>query len=329
MLIVADARTGQLVAQSPAMRTLFAKAGRVARSESTILITGETGVGKERLACWLHEHSPRAARTFMPVNCATFPDTLLDTHLFGHVRGAFTGAVQESAGLFEAASGGTLFLDEIGEVSAAVQGKLLRVLQEREVQRVGEWRFRPIDVRLIAATNRDLEEEVAQGRFRKDLFFRLRVVGLHIPPLRERPGDLPILVRECLARMGSRLGRPIHEYATEAWACLLRYDWPGNVRELEDAIEEACQVAVGTEIQVEDLPDAVRRGWAARPPPAVCASRAERSLADVEQLQIDAVLERHRGHRRRAAEELGISLSTLKRKLRRRRCSPSSDDHGM
>src|SRR5439155_6703005 len=174
----------------------------------------------------------------------------------------------------------------------------------------------------------DMEEEVAQGRFRKDLFFRLSVVGLHIPPLRERPGDLPILVRECLARMGSRLGRPINEYATEAWACLLRYDWPGNVRELENAIEEACQVAVGSEIQLEDLPDAVRRGSAPRPPPAVRPSPDRRSLADVEQLQIDAVLERHRGHRRRTAEELGISLSTLKRKLRRRWRSPSSDDHG-
>jgi len=174
---VADAPTGPLVAESPAMRTLFAKAERVARSESTILITGETGVGKERMACWVHAHSPRAASTFMPVNCATFPATLLDTHLFGHVRGAFTGAVQAAAGLFETAAGGTLFLDEIGEVSPAVQGKLLRVLEEQKVQRVGEWRVRPIDVRLIAATNRDLNEEVAQGRFRKDLLFRLRVVA--------------------------------------------------------------------------------------------------------------------------------------------------------
>jgi transcriptional regulator with PAS, ATPase and Fis domain len=303
------------------MRRLFEKAGRVAPRETTVLITGETGVGKERMARWLHAHSRRAGRRFVPVNCGAFPDTLLDTHLFGHVRGAFTGAVQESAGIFEAAAGGTLFLDEIGDVSSAMQVKLLRVLQEREVQRVGEWRLRPVDVRLIAATNRVLQDEVAQGRFRADLFYRLHVVELHIPPLRERPDDLRRLAGEFLARTTACHRQPIAGYAPDAWECLLRYDWPGNVRELENAIEAACTWATGSEIEVEDLPDAVQRGSvSAAPAPA---SREGRPLDDLEQAYIDGVLQRHQGSRSRAAEELGISLSTLKRKLRRYRPLPA------
>jgi transcriptional regulator with PAS, ATPase and Fis domain len=317
---VSDApERSDLEVQSPAMRELLAKAARVASSKSTILITGETGVGKERLARWLHAHSGRAAGGFVAVNCATFPDTLLDTHLFGHARGAFTGAIQESPGIFEAATGGTLFLDEIGEVSPAVQAKLLRVLQEREVRRVGEWRLRPVDVRLIAATNRHLEDEVQRGRFREDLFYRVRVVRLHIPPLRERRGDLPSLARELLAHMAAREQRPITGYAPQALACLLRYDWPGNVREFENAIEEACASATGSEIQLEDLPDTIRPGSLPHELPAVGPAREGRRLADLERAHIDMVLEQHRGHRRRAAEELGISLSTLKRRLRRHR----------
>src|SRR5579864_6385726 len=254
--------------QSPAMRELFERAARIAPSESTVLVTGETGVGKERLARWLHEHSHRAARKFVPVNCAAIPDTLLDTHLFGHTRGAFTGAVNDSVGLFEAASGGTLFLDEIGEVSPAMQSKLLRVLQERQVHRVGDWHPRPINVRLIAATNRNLEDEVALGRFRKDLFYRLRVIKLHIPPLRERLGDLWVLARDLLQREAAQHQRPVTGYTSQALACLLSYDWPGSVRELENAIEEACQMARGSEIRVEDLPDTVRPASESRPQPA-------------------------------------------------------------
>jgi two-component system response regulator HydG len=308
-------RAGGLEGLSPLMRQVYAKAAHVAPQDTSILITGETGVGKERLAQWLHAHSQRASRAFVPVNCAAFPDTLLDTHLFGYARGAFTGAVHESAGLFEVAGGGTLFLDEIGDVSPAMQAKLLRVLQEREVHRVGEWRHRPIDVRLIAATNRRLEDEIAQGRFRRDLFHRLRVVGLHIPPLRERPGDLRILARDLLESAAARLHRSVSGYASDAWGCLLRYEWPGNVRELENAIEEACTLALGTEIRMEDLPESVRQGSGAQLP----APPDPRPLEDLEQAYVEAVLKRHQGNRRKAADELGISLSTLKRKLRRTR----------
>jgi DNA-binding NtrC family response regulator len=301
--------------QSPAMRRLFEKAGRVASRDTTVVISGETGVGKERLARWLHAHSRRATGRFVPVNCGAFPESLLDTHLFGHVRGAFTGAVQDAAGIFEVAAGGTLFLDEIGEVSSATQVKLLRVLQEREVQRVGELRLRPVDIRIIAATNRVLRDEVARGRFRADLFYRLHVVELHVPPLRERPDDLCRLARDLLAMTAARHAYSVTGYSPETWACLLRYDWPGNVRELENTIEEACAWATGSEIQVEDLPEPVRRSHGS---PA-SSVRQPRPLVELERAYIEAVLRRQQGNRRRATQELGISLSTLKRKLRQYR----------
>jgi two-component system response regulator HydG len=297
------------------MREVLAKAARVAPQDTSVVITGETGVGKDWLAHWIHEHSRRVGREFVPVNCAAFPDTLLDTHLFGHARGAFTGAVEDARGIFEVAAGGTLFLDEVGEVSPAMQAKLLRVLQEREVRRVGEWRRRRIDVRFIAATNRHLEDEMAAGRFRRDLFHRLHVVGLHIPPLRERPGELRILARELVERTATRLGCPVRGFASDAWACLVRHEWPGNVRELEHAIEEACLAATGSEIRFEDLPHTIRD----QVPRAPSARPELRPLADLQHSYIQAVLKRHRGNRRAAADELLISMSTLKRKLRRGR----------
>jgi len=303
--------------ESPAMRELFVKAQRVARTELTILVTGETGVGKEWLARWLHARSPRAWRKFVPVNCGAIPDTLLDTCLFGHTSGAFTGAVHESLGMFEAATGGTLFLDHIGDAAPAMQVKLLGVLEAQQVQRVGEWRFRPINVRVVAATSRSLEHEVAQRRFRQDLFYRLRVVELHIPALRERLDDLGVLACDLLEDAAARHQRPISGYAPEALACLCRYDWPGNVRELENAIEEACQVTRGPEIQKEDLPYTVQPDAMSRSLPAGDLSLDWRRLAELEQVLIDAALERHFGDRLRAAKELGISLLTLNRKLRR------------
>jgi transcriptional regulator with PAS, ATPase and Fis domain len=305
----------EIAKPSTLMRRLFDKASRVAPLDMTVLITGETGVGKERMARWLHAHSRRADQRFVAVNCGAFSDSLLDTHLFGHARGAFTGAVQDSTGIFEAAAGGTLFLDEIGEVSPAMQVKLLRVLQERGVQRVGEWRFRPVDVRVIAATNRALRDEMAQGRFRSDLFYRLHVIELHVPPLRERPGDLLILAAELLERTAARHTRVITGYAPRAWDCLLRYDWPGNVRELENVIEEACALATSSEITLDDLPDLLRCKAATSPPTA--GSGPGRPLIQLEHAYIVGVLKRHHGSRRRAAQELGISLSTLKRRLRR------------
>ena len=292
-----------------AMRRVLDLAARVAPLDLTVLITGESGVGKERLARWLHDASRRAMGSFVAVNCGAFSDTLLDSELFGHVRGAFTGAVHDSRGVFEAAQGGTLFLDEIGEISAAMQVKLLRVLQEREVRRVGETRTRPIDVRVIAATNRDLVEEVAQQRFRSDLYYRLRVIDLHVPPLRERPDELRWLAGHLLVRTAERLQRPVVGYTPRALDCVLAYLWPGNIRELEHAIERACAIASASQIDLEDLPEAVS-GPRTGPGPNA------NSLADRECGYVLAVLERNHGHRGRTANELGISLSTLKRRLR-------------
>jgi two-component system, NtrC family, response regulator HydG len=314
----ADAATspGEDRPQSPAMRHVMALAARVAPLDSTVLITGESGVGKERLARWLHRASSRAYGPFVAVNCGAFADTLLESELFGHARGAFTGAVQDRLGVFEAATGGTLFLDEIGEVSPAMQVKLLRVIQERELSRLGETKVRPVDVRLIAATNRDLLEDVAQHRYRRDLYYRVRVIDLHVPPLRERPEELPALARDLLAQTAARLRRPVVGYTPRALECLLDYLWPGNIRELEHAIERACAVATTPEIDVDDLPAALRRSHASAPKPD------ERPLANREMAYIQAVLDRHHGNRRRTAEDLGMSLSTLKRRLRRRTRTP-------
>jgi two-component system response regulator HydG len=300
-------------AQSPAMRDLWRLAARAAPTESTVLITGESGVGKERVAKWLHAASPRAKARFQPVDCAALPETLFETELFGHARGAFTGAALDHSGLFEAADGGTLFFDEIGEVSLAAQSKLLRVIQERELRRVGETKVRRVNVRLLAATNRDLRAEVMGQRFREDLYYRLKVITLHVPPLRARPDDLPALIDQLLSESATRLNRPIVGYTPAVLHRLLAYDWPGNVRELEHALERACAVAIGPLIDVEDLPDDVRARI------AVDRDSTGATLKDRDLAYIHSVVARHHGHRRRAAEELGISLSTLKRRLRERR----------
>ena len=293
--------------RSPQMRRLHAVASRVAPLEATVLITGESGVGKERLARFVHARSRRAP--FVAVNCGAISEALLESELFGHVRGAFTGAVHDRVGLFEAAHGGTLFLDEIGDVSLGLQVKLLRVLQEREVRRVGDIHTRRLDVRVIAATNKDLLDEVEHHRFRRDLYYRLQVIDLHVPPLRERPDDLHALADEFLTRTAHRMRGVVMTFAPQALDRIRQYTWPGNIRELEHAIERACAVAVGPEIQVDDLPSAVRD--------APTSAHDGQPLRLLERDHIVAVLERHDGHRRRTAEALGISLSTLKRKLRR------------
>jgi transcriptional regulator with PAS, ATPase and Fis domain len=292
------------------MRQVLALAERVAPYDSTVLITGESGVGKERLARSLHAGSHRSRGPFVAVNCGAFADTLIESELFGHGRGAFTGAVHDRPGLFEAAHGGTLFLDEIGELALPIQVKLLRVIQEREVVRLGERKPRPVDLRLVAATNRLLADDVEQGRFRRDLYYRLHVIHLHIPPLRERLDEVLGLARELLAETSGRLGRTIAGYTPAAIERLLEYPWPGNIRELEHAIECAGAVATGPLIDVDDLPEAVRGPHLDR------AGGRPRSLADRERAFVRAVLDRVGGNRRRAAEELGISLSTLKRRLR-------------
>jgi transcriptional regulator with PAS, ATPase and Fis domain len=289
------------------MEQVMAIAARVAPIDSTVLILGESGVGKERMARWLHDASRRVRRPFVAVNCGAFSESLLESELFGHARGSFTGAIAERIGVFEAAHGGTLFLDEIGEISQPMQVKLLRVLQQREIRRVGETRSRQVDVRLIAATNRDLPAEVDARRFRLDLYYRLHVIELRIPPLRDRPEELRRLIDELLTRTSRRMGRSVAGFSPAARDALLRHSWPGNIRELENAIECACAISVGSEIDVADLPPAVRKA-SERPPVG--------SLRQRECTLVQSVVASHRGNRKRAAEELGISLSTLKRRLR-------------
>ena len=242
--LAADRETG-LGVYSPVMQELVGLASRVAAVDSTILIVGESGVGKERLARFIHNASPRASGPFVPVNCGALPDALFESELFGHARGAFTGAIQDRPGLFEAADKGTLLLDEVGEVPLPLQVKLLRALQEHEIRRVGENRQRKFNARVIAATNRNLAQDVKERRFRKDLFYRLNVVELAIPPLRDRPEDLRGLADTILARVAAQMKRPITGYSPDALEQILRYPWPGNIRELENAVERACAIATG------------------------------------------------------------------------------------
>jgi two-component system, NtrC family, response regulator HydG len=300
-----------IVAQSEAMHRALDLARRVARVDSTILVTGESGVGKERIARLIHDESTRARGPFVAINCGAVPESLLESELFGHAKGSFTGATQDRPGLFEAANGGTLFLDEIGEVPPAMQVKLLRTLQEREVRRVGENRNRAVNVRVIAATNRDLVAEINAARFRQDLYYRLRVVELRVPPLRERREDILPLARVFLAEAGVRTGRKVTALTPQAANHLIRYAWPGNVRELENAVERAVVLAKGSRLDLEDLPEEV--GLA---PPAPYAPGEVRPLEDVERDYILAVVRANQGNKARAAEQLVIGTATLYRKLK-------------
>ena len=301
-----------IVAKSTAMRQLVDLARRVARVDSTVLITGESGAGKERIARLVHEESTRAAGPFIAVNCGAIAETLLESELFGHARGAFTGATQDRPGLFEAASNGTLLLDEVGEVSPAMQVKLLRALQEREVRRVGENKNRRVDVRVVAATNRDLAHGVAGGAFRQDLYYRLKVVELHVPPLRQRRDDILPLARVLLTDAALRMKRKITGLAPDTVDRLLRYPWPGNVRELENTMERAVALARGGRVELDDLPEEIRRTL-----PVPTAIGAVRPLEEVEREYILAALELNDGNQTRTAEQLQIGAATLYRKLKR------------
>lgn len=287
----------------------------VAATESTVLIQGESGTGKEVIARYIHEMSPRADGPFFSINCGALPESLLESELFGHVKGSFTGAVRDHEGLFAAAKGGAFFLDEIGETTPATQVKLLRVLQEREVIPVGGTEAVPVDVRLIAATNRDLEEEIRSGRFRTDLFYRLNVIAIHLPPLRSRRDDIPLLAEAFLKRMAADRQEAPKTLASDALDATLAYEWPGNVRELENALERASTLTKGTEIPASALPERVTER---RAEPLV----AERvhpnpTLEVIERAYITWVLQAEAGNKTRAAEVLGIDPSTLYRKLSR------------
>ncbi len=301
-----------IVAQSHRMQQVVDLARRVAKVDSTVLITGESGSGKERIARLVHEESTRAAGPFIAVNCGAITESLLESELFGHARGAFTGATQDRPGLFEAANSGTLLLDEVGEVSPGMQVKLLRALQEREIRRVGENKSRRVDVRVLAATNRDLAHGVAGGAFRQDLYYRLKVVELHVPALRERRDDVLPLARVLLADAALRMKRKISGLAPGAADQLLRYEWPGNVRELENAMERAVALARGARVELEDLPEEIRQAI----PRPVVTSGAVRPLDEVEKEYILAALELNGGNQTHTAKQLRIGSATLYRKLK-------------
>jgi two-component system response regulator HydG len=301
-----------IVAKSPAMRQIVDLARRVAKVDSTVLITGESGSGKERIARLVHDESTRAAGPFIAVNCGAITETLLESELFGHARGAFTGATQDRPGLFEAANSGTLLLDEVGEVSAGMQVKLLRALQEREIRRVGENKNRRIDVRVVAATNRDLAHQVAAGEFRQDLYYRLKVVELHVPPLRDRRDDTLPLARVLLADAALRMKRKIAGIAPGAADQLLRYAWPGNVRELENTMERAVALARGSRVELEDLPEEIRQAF----PTPVATPGTVRPLDEIEKDYILATLAINQGNQTHTAEQLQIGSATLYRKLK-------------
>ena len=304
---------GDLIGTSPAMREIFALIRKVADGRSSVLITGDSGTGKEVVARTIHFSGSRAARPFVPINCTAIPEGLLESELFGHVRGAFTGAHVTKRGLFEQANGGTLFLDEIGDMGVGLQGKLLRVLQDREIRPVGGNQSVKVDVRIIAATNRDLRGEIEAGRFRRDLFYRLNVIPIEIPPLRERPNDIPLLAEAFLRKHSDDRPRRLNPDAMEK---LKRCPWEGNARELENVIERALALCERTEIGPEDLP--LPRESAPRASEAgdLVASALERqlTLAQLEDLYIDQVLERTGGNKVQAARILGINRRTLYRR---------------
>ncbi|MCB9746427.1 MAG: sigma-54-dependent Fis family transcriptional regulator [Alphaproteobacteria bacterium] len=305
------------IGRSPAVQRLLQTVRKVAAYPSTVLITGESGTGKELLAKGLHALSDRAERPFVAINCGAIPENLLESELFGHVRGAFTGAVRERAGLFEQADGGTLLLDELGELPSALQVKLLRALEESSVRRVGSNRELGVDVRVIAATSRDLAEEVAAGRFRGDLFYRLDVVHLRVPPLRERSEDIPTLVEHFVSGFNARLGKRVRAVAPEAMRALVEAPWPGNVRQLENAIERAVLLAESDTLRLGDLPPRVGQGGVESGPVSVEEELSiKRRTAALERELIAKALERSGGNRSQAARVLEISYKALLYKIR-------------
>jgi two-component system response regulator AtoC len=310
-----------IVGRSPAMIEVFETVKQVAPTPATVLIQGESGTGKELIARAIHQLSPRARQPLVIVHCAALAPTVLESELFGHEKGAFTGAHERRIGRFEQANGGTLFLDEIGEIDATTQVKLLRVLGERTFERVGSNKTISVDVRLIAATNKPLASLVKAGTFREDLYFRLRVVELWLPPLRERPGDVPILAYHFLRTISAEYGKKVNDFTMDALQALVRYHWPANVRELRNAIEGAVALCRGDKITLRDLPPNVRGALHSEPATSASTTNAQATdnsltLREAEKQLIIRALQETQGNRTKAAERIGISRRTLHRKLR-------------
>jgi len=310
-------RSRQLVGTSEVMQRVYGLVAQVAETKTNVMICGESGTGKELVARAIHDQSDRAQQPFVAVNCAAIPENLLESELFGHVRGSFTGAVQNKSGLFEMADGGTLFFDEIGELSPPLQVKLLRAIQDKSIRRVGGTGDRRVDVRIIAATNRRLEEEVASGRFREDLYYRLNVIEIELPPLRERVDDVPLLLHHFVEKYASELGRAIRGVTDEVLEILSRYPFPGNVRELENIVERAVALARGDVIDREALPPTVLqpRESAHRSQIPAEGIDLDQTLNAYERSLIREALERSGGVKKRAAQLLGISFRSFRYRL--------------
>jgi two-component system response regulator PilR (NtrC family) len=317
----ARAAGSRLIGSSPAMKDVFALVGKVAPTKTTVLLTGESGTGKELVARAIHSRGPRVSEPFVPINCGAIPETLIESELFGHVKGSFTGATADKQGLFEVAAGGTVFLDEVGELPLAMQVKLLRVLQERKVRRVGGTADLDVNSRVIAATNRNLEVEVAEGRFREDLYFRLNVIEVRLPSLRERRADIPYLADAFIAKFAEEQNSPVRRIADAAMQKLVAWQWPGNVRELENVIERGVTLASDDVLDVDVLPPDLRDAGEA---PAGEADLSilqelpqdgidlEGTLEAVERRLLSAALERTRGRKKKAAELLGLSFRSFR-----------------
>jgi DNA-binding NtrC family response regulator len=320
-LRVNTSKSPTLIGQSPVMKKLFSVIERVAPTDASVLITGATGTGKELAARAIHDMSPRRDNAFVDINCSAIPETLIEAELFGHQRGTFTGAHENRSGLFEKASGGTLFLDEVDALNLSAQAKLLRVLQERTVRRIGARANIAIDVRIISATNCDLAQAVAEGRFRPDLYYRLRVLPLHLPELCSRGEDVRLLVEHFLRVKSERNGQPLRRFTAEAMRALCEYPWPGNVRELENTIEYALAIGLEDELGIADLPPEIMNSI---PQPSVDNFRQVLQaymndtvpLAEIEKRYILSVLQQFGGNQVRAAAALGIDRSKLYRRLK-------------
>jgi two-component system, NtrC family, response regulator AtoC len=318
---------GKIIGKSSAMLEVYKTVARVAPTKSTVLVLGESGTGKELIAQAIHQHSPRANRPFVAVDCGALTETILESELFGHVRGAFTGALADKKGVFEEAQGGTCFLDEIGGISSNLQARLLRVLQEHEIRRVGGKDWVKVDVRVVAATNHNLAEAVSKGEFRQDLYYRLDVVAIHLPPLRERVDDIPLLARHFLQRYSQESGKSISAISDKAMELLCSYSWPGNIRELENAIEQAVALSYQSILTPDDFPETVRNPAAAQP--FENGSQNEQflfldtpSLEEVKKRYVLHVLRHNQGNVSRSARVLNIDRRSLYRMLARFKIEP-------